>query len=135
MSIRKDILGIFYLLITIIVIELLIIFLWGPELFGFIFGEKYFVSGLFSQILIFSFIMNFIGSTYSSVFLTFNKIRLNSIWQVTYFISICTLFFFNNLDIYQFLIAYACIEVIMHSIYCTMIYIIVRNYESALSLN
>ena len=129
LSIKKDVANILYVLLAIVFIEAGIILLFGPALFGFVFGSKYELSGFFSQILIFSFALNFIGAAFSSIFITFEKIKINSIWQVVYFSAICSLLFFKNLDIYDFLKIYVLIEICMHSAYCIMIYFIVSNYE------
>jgi O-antigen/teichoic acid export membrane protein len=131
-SIKNDVKNIFYLLLVIIVVELIVIELLGPQLFGFVFGERYTISGDFSKILIFSFTLNFIGSTFSSIFITFDKIRLNSIWQITYFCIICSLLLFKGLSIDNFLKIYVGIEVLMHSIYCVLIYLIVNHYEKTI---
>ena len=132
LSIKKNILSILYLLLSIIVVEILMILTFGPELFGFIFGDKYEVSGVFSQILVFSFGLHFISTTFSSVFITFEKIRLNSAWQIIHFLSICSLFFFKDLNIEDFLKIYVCIEVCMQLIYGIMIWYIINNYEKKL---
>lgn len=129
LSIKKDVKNILYLLLAVIFIEFIVIEFLGPQLFGFVFGDRYAVSGDYSKILIFSFVLNFIGSTFSSIFITFEKIRLNSIWQITYFAAICSLLLFKNLDIYDFLKIYVAIEIVMHLIYCVMIYFIVNGYE------
>lgn len=133
-SIKKDVLNILYLLLAVIGIEIIAILFIGPWLFGFVFGETYTVSGQFSQILVFSFAMNFIGSSFSSLFITFEKIRLNSLWQISYFCAICSLLFFKNLSIEDFLKVYVCIEVVMHSVYCAMMYFIVGKYEHSVKL-
>jgi O-antigen/teichoic acid export membrane protein len=129
MSIKKDIRDILLLLLVIIAAEMLVIFLFGPPLFGFVFGDKYELSGIFSQILIFSFALNFITSAFSSVYITFEKIRLNSIWQVAYFLAICSLVLFKGLDIKDFLKIYVLIEVVMHSISFALIYYIASKHE------
>lgn len=129
LSIKKDIQGVFYLLLAVIAIEIIVIELAGEWLFGFVFGDNYALSGTYSQILVFSFALNFITSTFSSVFITFEKIRINSIWQTGYFIGICSLLLFDNITIEDFLKVYVIIEIVMHAIYCTMMYLIVRNYE------
>ncbi|MBI4931505.1 MAG: lipopolysaccharide biosynthesis protein [Bacteroidetes bacterium] len=130
LSIKKDIMNILYMLLAVIFVEALLILLFGPALFGFVFGRKYEVSGFFSQILVFSFALNFIGSAFSSIFITFEKIRLNSIWQILYFLAICSLLFFKGLGIYGFLKIYVLIEIGMLSVYCIIIYFIVSNYEN-----
>lgn len=132
-SIKKDIRNILYLLLAVVAVEVLVILFVGPELFGFVFGENYTISGKFSQILVFSFVLNFIGSAFSSIFITFEKIRLSSYWQITYFCAICSLLLFKDLTIENFLIAYVAIEIIMHSIYCAMIYFIVNRYEQKIN--
>jgi O-antigen/teichoic acid export membrane protein len=128
-SMWKDIRNILMILILVILLEVFIILLFGPVLFGFVFGERYVVSGFFSRILIFSFMLNFIGSTFSSLFIIHQKIRLNSIWQIVYFFAICSLLLFKGLDIYSFLKIFVAIEVIMHLSYFVLIDYIVRNYE------
>ena len=131
-SIKNDLLNISYLLIAIISIEAILLFLFGNSLFQFIFGEKYIMSSYFSKILIFSFSVNFIYATFSSVYVTFNKIKINSFWQVLYFCSICLLLFFKELAIYDFLKIYVIIEVIMLSINILMMLSIVNKYEKSI---
>ncbi len=128
-SIKKDLLNILYLLLGIIALEAIVLFLFGNSLFQFIFGDNYLISSYFSKVLIVSFSMNFIYSTFSSIYMTFNKIKINSIWQVLYFLSICSLLFFKHLDIYEFLQVYVLIEVVMLSINILMMLAIVGRYE------
>lgn len=135
LSVKKDVRNILYLLLGVILLEVVVILLAGPQLFGFVFGDRYALSGTFSRILIFSFALNFITSTFSSVFMTFEKIRINSIWQITYLLAICSLFLFKNLTIDQFLKFYVGIEVIMQSIYCLLIYLIINRYEKTINNN
>jgi len=134
LSIKNDVKNIMFLLLAVISVEIFVIMLWGPQLFGFVFGSRYAVSGSYSQVLIFSFMLNFIGSTFSSIFITFEKIRLNSIWQIIYFGAICSLLFLKGLGIFDFLKIYVAIEIVMHLIYCTMIYFIVNGYEKKIML-
>lgn len=131
-SIKKDLLNIFYLLIGIIALEAIVLFLFGDELFKLIFGENYIHSSVYSKILIFSFSVNFITSTFSSVYITFDKIKLNSIWQITYFGSICCLLFFTKIELIDFIKIYVGIEVIMSLINCFMLFSIVKTYEQTL---
>ncbi|MCB9173425.1 MAG: oligosaccharide flippase family protein [Flavobacteriales bacterium] len=134
-SIKKDLLNIFYLLIGIIALEAIVLFLFGDELFKLIFGENYILSSIYSKILIFSFSVNFITSTFSSVYITFDKIKLNSIWQITYFGSICCLLFFTKIELIDFIKIYVGIEVIMSLINCFMLFNIVNSYEQKILKN
>lgn len=135
LSLKKEVKGILLILLSVIFLEILVIQSIGPQIFGFVFGEKYIVSGEFSKILIFSFALNFIGSTFSSVFILFGKIKINSIWQICYFLSICSLLFFKSLAILDFLKIYVLIEVLMHLSYLSMVYVIIRNYELGITKN
>lgn len=132
MSVKADLRNVLAILLLVIVLEIIIILFAGPWLFSFVFGEQYSLSGEFSQILIFSFVLNFIGSTFSSVFITFEKIKLNSVWQTFYFAAICSLFFCRGLDILMFLKIYVGIEMVMHLTYCVMIFSIVNKYEKSI---
>lgn len=132
-SIKKDLLNILYLLLVIIAFEAIVLFFFGNSLFQLVFGGNYLISSFFSKILIISFSMNFIYSTFSSVYMTFNKIKINSIWQVAYFISICSLLLFKDLDIYQFLQVYVLIEVVMMSANILLMFSIVSKYEKKIN--
>ncbi|HRP59236.1 MAG TPA: oligosaccharide flippase family protein [Vicingus sp.] len=129
LSIKKDLLNISYLLFGIIAIEIIVLFLFGDQLFELIFGEKYVLSSTYSKILIFSFSLNFITSTFSSIYITFDKIRLNSIWQIIYFIFICCLIFLKQVELITFIKIYVGIEVLMSLINCFMLFSIVISHE------
>ena len=58
LSIKGDFKNVFLVLISVISLELMVIVLFGPWLFGFAFGLNYELSGKFSQILIFSFALH-----------------------------------------------------------------------------
>ncbi len=128
-SIGHDIRKILILLMAIILFEMVIIFPFGKELFGFVFGSKYELSGYYSQLLIFSFASNFLSSTFSCVFITLNRLKLNAIWQILYFFSICSLILFKDLNIVDFLKVFVTIDVSMQVLYCILIYFIVVQYE------
>ncbi|MCC6385667.1 MAG: oligosaccharide flippase family protein [Bacteroidia bacterium] len=131
-SVLPEVRGILNILLLMIAVEMTIVLLFGPRLFGFVFGENYSLSGFFAQIMVFSFSLNCIASSFSSVFLTFRKIRLNSIWQIFYFIFICFLLLVTDYEIENFLYVYVSIEVVMYGIYCFIIYRLIRQYERSL---
>jgi O-antigen/teichoic acid export membrane protein len=131
-SIKKDLLNILFLLIGIISIETIILFLFGDSLFSFVFGDHYILSSQFSKVLILSFSLNFITSTFSSIYITFNKIKLNSIWQVFYFMAICSLLLIRDVSIIDFLKCYVAIEIIMHTVNLILLFVIVKKYEQTI---
>lgn len=132
-SIKKDLLNILYFILAIAIIEYILIQLFGPTLFAFVFGNKYNVSGEYSKILVYSYIMNFIISTYSSIFISFEKLKILSVWQISYFLIICSLLFFKNLALVKFLEVYVLIEIIMSIVYCVVVYYIIKKYETQIS--
>lgn len=131
-SIKGDLLSVLWFLLSVAIIELVVILLWGPALFGYVFGDIYNISGVYSQILVYSFIMNFFISSFSSIFISLNKIKLMSIWQISYFLIICCLLFFKNFDIIEFIKFYVLFEIFMYSVYCIMLYKVVSEYETNL---
>jgi len=132
LSILNEIKKIFLILLVIGVIEILIIQLWSPFLFGFIFGNNYSLSGEFSKILVFSFVFNFITSSFSSIFIALQKIKYYSVWQILYFFAISSLWFFKKLSLNHFLKVFVSIEVIVNLIFCFLLMMLIRKYESNL---
>jgi O-antigen/teichoic acid export membrane protein len=131
-SIWKTIQKTAVLLISVGILEVIIIQIWAPELFSFIFGSKYFVSGEYAQILVFSFVFNFITSSFSSIFIALEKILYYSVWQSSYFIFTCSLWFFKKFRLTDFLKIYVSVEVLMGIIFCVMFCFVVHKYERTL---
>jgi O-antigen/teichoic acid export membrane protein len=128
-SIRKDLLSIFFFVGVAVIFEIAIIMFWAEDIFKILFGDKWIFSGSISKILVWAFAFNFIVSSFSSIFISLKKIKLLSVWQLFYFISILSLFFFNNLSFNNFLRAYVVIEIICCSIITLFMFYIVINYE------
>jgi len=114
------------------ILEILVITLFGEELFKFIFGAKWSFSGVISRFLVWSYALNFIVNSFYSLFISMNKIKLLSIWQLFYFISILSLVFFKDNSFLDFVKIYVYIEVICAVIIAVFMVIIVRNYEAGL---
>tara|TARA_R110001592_G_scaffold163180_1_gene396919 strand:- start:2213 stop:3484 length:1272 start_codon:yes stop_codon:yes gene_type:complete len=110
-----------------------IIYLFGPQLFSFIFGSDWLISGEIAQILVFGYCIKFIVSPLSTVFISLEKIRISSIWQVFYFSLICLLLLMENIDLEHFLMYYVIIDIVAYSIYFVLILIITKNYDNQLS--
>ena len=133
LRIRKDLQNVFLVLVLIGIIEIIIILLFGPQLFTFVFGKNGTVSGVYSQILIYSYVFRFIISPFSVIFIALKKIKIISIWQSIYFLSILSLLFFDNLLFKDFLKVYVLIEIILYSFYFILILRTVKKYESGLN--
>lgn len=133
LSIRKDLISIFIFVAVAVVFEIAIIMFWAEDIFRIFFGNKWEFSGTISKILVWAFVFNFIVSSFNSIFISLNKIKLLSAWQLFYFISILALFFFNKLSFSNFLKVYVLIEVICCSVSALFIFYVVMNYEKLVS--
>ena len=132
LSIKKELLNVFYVLAILGIIELAIIVSFGPSLFTFVFGDNGTMSGILSQTLIFSFVFKFIVSPLSFVFIALRKIKIISIWQSLYFLSILSLILFKSLLFNDFIKIYVIIDIILYSLYFILIFIAVKKYEKKL---
>jgi len=132
-SFMAEIKPVLYIVLLIAVIEIVAIILFGENLFKIVFGSQWITSGKISRIMVWSFALNFIASSFTSIFVSMRKIKTYSIWQLIYFISILSLLFFKHLPFTDFLRIYVLIEVLCYlSIALVMITIIYR-YELSLS--
>ena len=100
--------------------------------FKLVFGEKWELSGVMTQILIASYALKFVVSPLSVTFNALEKIRSNSLWQLLYFLSILSLFFFRHLPIEEFLMYYLVIDLIAYTVYFGLMAYQVSNYEKSL---
>ncbi len=131
-SFKKELSSMFFVVLIIAVIEVIVISLFGVNLFRIIFGMKWIISGEISTILVWSYAFNFITSSFSSIFISMKKIKLLSIWQLIYFISILSLILFRNSGFMNFLKIYVFIEIMCYFLISLLMLGIVVNYESKL---
>lgn len=115
--------------------EIILIMLFGEDLFIIIFGKQNETSGIISKIMVWSFALNFIVSSFTNIFVSMRKIKTYSIWQFIYFISILSLIFFRNLPFPEFLKIYVLIEVACYLLVALIMFSIVYRYESDLKLS
>lgn len=133
LSIRKDLISILFFVILIALFEIAIIMFWAEDLFKIFLGNKWVFSGTISKTLVWAFSFNFIVSSFSSIFISLKKIKLLSAWQLLYFLSILSLFLFNNLSFNSFLKLYVLIEVLCSTIISVFMLYVVFNYEKMIS--
>jgi O-antigen/teichoic acid export membrane protein len=113
---------VFVTLFGIISPFVLLIWLYGVDLFMFIFGAEWKVAGEYSKIIIFAVAARFIVSPLSVVFLIDKNIKIGTMWQYLYLITLTvTLLIFSNESISIFLIAFTVHEIILYLIYLLMI--------------
>jgi O-antigen/teichoic acid export membrane protein len=121
---------ILYIVGLIAVFEVFAIMLFGEELFKIAFGSQWITSGKISKIMVWSFALNFIASSFTSIFVSMRKIKTYSIWQFIYFISILSLLFFKHLPFTEFLKIYVLIEVLCYVVVTVIMFFMVYHYES-----
>jgi len=130
-SFVRELLPVLSIVLAISIAEIIVIIFFAVDLFKLFFGEQWEISGRISKILVWSFAFNFFVSSFSSIFISMNKIKLLSIWQLFYFLSILSLSFFKNYEFTNFLQIYVFIEIICCIIITMFMISIVLRYENA----
>lgn len=134
-SIVKDLKPVFYMVLVISSLEIFAITIWGESIFNIAFGTQWNYSGTISRILVWSFAVNFIISSFTSLFVAMRRIKTYGIWQLIYFVSILSLVFFKNLPFESFLKLYVFIEITCYIIAGMIIVYILKDYEAILGVN
>jgi O-antigen/teichoic acid export membrane protein len=104
----------------------------GPFLFALVFGKTWAVSGSFAQIIVLSTALQFVVLPLGAVLQTFNKVKLNGLWQIMYFFAVISLIFAVKLDLNNFLRLFTFIELLTFSVLFYLVHLTVKNYEKQL---
>lgn len=111
-------------LLVIISPILIIVFLFGEDIFEFIFGNKWSQAGEIAKLLVFAILVRFPISALSSVLSVEKNIKLGTLWQFTYLVTIVSvLFVFSHYEFNKFLMAFVVHEVTLYFIYFILILI------------
>ncbi|MBA7580974.1 hypothetical protein ES708_22873 [subsurface metagenome] len=129
-SFIRELLPVISIVAVIGIVEIVVITFFAVDLFELFFGDLWGFSGRISRILVWSYAFNFFVASFSSLFISMNKIKLLSIWQLFYFVSILLLLFFKNYSFIDFLKVYVIIEIVCFLIIAIMMVIIVARYEA-----
>ena len=132
-KILKHILKISLALFTLVIPGVIIIMLWGPDIFRLAFGLKWKEAGEFSQILVFTYAIQFVVSPLAVIFPALEKIKIAAVWQTAYFIIIVVLFLLRGLTVMEFITVYMYITLVVYFVYWIMITKVARNYDSSVS--
>lgn len=135
LSVKKELSYILLFVIGIGILEILIIIVAGEKLFMALFGRQWMYSGILAKTLVWSYALNFIVSSFYSLFLSFNKIKLLSIWQIIYFIAIISLVFFKNDTFDHFVRIYVYFEASCMIVMAVFLIMIVTEYENSLKID
>ena len=132
-SFMNEIKPVLYIVLFIAIIEIIAIILFGEELFKIVFGSQWITSGKISKIMVWSFALNFIASSFTSIFVSMRRIKTYSIWQSIYFMAILSLLFFKHLPFTDFLKVYVFIEVLCYISIALVMFTIIYRYELSLT--
>jgi len=129
-SILSDLFSIFRFVLLIALLEIIIVRIWGIELFSIFFGTEWKYSGEISRILVWSFAFNFIIASFSSIFISMKKIKILSAWQLIYFIAIFSLILFRNSSFEIFIRTYVLIEISCYTLISLIMVFIITKHET-----
>jgi len=122
------------LLLLLILVPAFPIIMWGPEIFGFVFGENWSIAGEYARILMPAIIIQFISSTLSGTLEATQHNQLLALWRlISIFSTTSILFLFASYGkIFTFLKAYTINNILLYILY--FIFIIFsahnpKNYE------
>lgn len=132
-KILKDILKASKYMGAIAIGIVLIILFGGKFLFSLVFGSEYLISGIYAKIIIVSYAMRFIASSLSVVFISLQKLKINAVWQISYFLTILILFFIKFQTITDFLYSYLIIDLVMYLVYYVLIILKTIEYDKSIS--
>lgn len=133
-SFISEIKPVLLIILAMMIAEVILITFFGPFLFSLFFGEKYYFSGEISRILVWSFTLNFLISSFSCLFYSMRRIKLYSVWQTIYFLGIMSLIFFKKLDFIGFIKVYVLIEVICYILLVSILLNLVSGYEKKIQI-
>lgn len=131
-SIIDEIYPIIFIVLFISVSEIILILLFGERLFVLIFGKEWILSGTISVLLVWAYAFNFFIASFSSIYIAMKKIKLLSIWQIFYFLSILSLGLFSNFTYLKFLKIFNFIQIIACIVSFSFMTYILFTYESKL---
>ena len=124
------VLRLFFLLLGLMVPVVIFVWVFGPQLFALVFGEAWQQSGNYARLLIIAIAIRFAVSPLSTVLAMEHNVKIGTLWQATYFITITsTLFIFRRAEMSDFILAFTIHEVALYSLYLGLIYYGAKRYR------
>lgn len=121
-KIYRMILKLFLLLLILMLPFISFIWIFGEDLFAFIFGENWREAGSMATVLVFAAAIRFAVSPLSSILAMEHNVKLGTLWQIIYLTTITsTLYFFSRNEIETFITAFVIHEIILYSLYLAFI--------------
>lgn len=121
-TIIRDLRNAALMLLGFSVIGVALFFPWTRQLVTFLFGNQWLEASVLFRIMLLGFIFQFTVSPLSVALMATERIDLQAIWQVLYFVSIASLAFVNwSTNVNRFVLVLTVIDVISYSIYFLII--------------
>ena len=134
-KITPIILKLFGLLFVCAVPVVVVLNFFGEELFAFVFGEEWRVSGEYSKILSFGYSTIFIISPTSAVLVALRKVKEMALFPIVYFGLMSSLYFFRDYEIEDYLVVQTSLEICSYIFYFGLILWICFTHDRKLELN
>ncbi|MCH2235071.1 MAG: lipopolysaccharide biosynthesis protein [Crocinitomicaceae bacterium] len=129
-TIRRNFLG----LALAGVFGILIFYPFSTPIFSFVFGEEWAKAGEITSILVFSYALKFAIMPLTVTFVAIEKIKITSIWQITYFGLISCLLLFDSISLNDFLLYYVLIDIGAYTLYFVLIYFAAKRHDDFLTV-
>jgi O-antigen/teichoic acid export membrane protein len=128
-DIYPEVKKVFISLLAISILIWLVLQFFAPSVFAFIYSESWRSTGEVTAILACGFAFRFAVSPLSCVFTVYEEVKMLSAWQVFYFLSIASLYFFKHLEFHQFLWLYTAIDMFAYTIYLILIFYVIKRHK------
>lgn len=113
---------------------ILVIHLFGREIFEVIFGSEWGKAGEIASILVFSVAIRFVVSPLSSLLALEQHVKKGMLWQFSYLVFMLIVFFiFRDSNITQVLWAFVVYELIIYSVYLLVIFYACKQMNDRIS--
>jgi O-antigen/teichoic acid export membrane protein len=122
-----------FTLICLSIIPFIVLFIFAPELFSFVFGEKWLTSGEFTRALCLMYMLSFVSMPTSWIFVIAEKQKLDLLWQLMFLLfTVISLVIGYLLDNINYALWSFCIgRSITYLIQITMTYHLAKGVQSA----
>ena len=120
--------SLFLFLISVPII--VVVYFFAEPIFDLFFGPQWQDASKMTSLLVFSQSLKFIVSPLSASLVALSDVKYSAFWQIAYFLLIGSLFFIENVSLYDLLKIYLIIDLSAYTIYYFIIRFRIMKYES-----
>ena len=120
--------SLFLFLISVPII--VVVYFFAEPIFDLFFGPQWQDASKMTSLLVFSQSLKFIVSPLSASLVALSDVKYSAFWQIAYFLLIGSLFFIENVSLYDLLKIYLIIDLCAYTIYYFIIRFRIMKYES-----